>query len=193
MDLTLSFLALSICLTSLVLALAVPNDICASLGSTHAIQNTGCRTKPLNDTLLETHGASFHLAAPPSPTLPDPFSYRIRTSSKSIIYRQLGAELPSFDDVISTLDSAEAEIEREASMHRPIIQQRTWSFGTARLVMKPIARDTMNQAQLLQYLWGLREMGFQYGFWESRLVFFDSAYGMRATGVLESRELSDEA
>ena len=114
-----------------------------------------------------------------SPHLPDPFRYRLPHSSLSLIYSHWGAELPNFDDVITTLDLAEASLESEikgSAGDEPLVVKREWKFGTAKLmVFNAAARDGLTHREALKFLWGMRVAGMVYGFWDCRIVFSDES------------------
>ena len=81
-----------------------------------------------------------------------------------------GREFPIFDDVIYLLE--EAERDTESSPDEPIPKERSWRYGTARLVVVNASGYNFNHRALLTYLGGLRDVGMVHGFWACNLKFF---------------------
>lgn len=120
------------------------------------------------------------------PKFPDPYFYQRRGQSRAIVFSDWGEELPNFDDVITVLDRAEAELEREP-IHQMIARRRKpWIFQSARLTVEN-RYDSLNVQELLAFLQELRLFGVQYGFWSSEMDFHDSDYTgyKRGKGYLE--------
>ncbi|KAI4275335.1 MAG: hypothetical protein L6R38_005890 [Xanthoria sp. 2 TBL-2021] len=108
----------------------------------------------------------------------DPFPYRIPGTSQTIIFSKWGDELPDFDDVISALDKAEADLELELKNRGYddfIGKIRGWNFESAHIVIRnDMGSDGMNHRQLLSFLNGLRLFGQQYGFWKCDMELYDA-------------------
>lgn len=121
----------------------------------------------------------------------DPLRYRIPRSGQTIIFSHWGDELPNFDDVISALDKAEAELEGEVQRRgydENMGKIRGWNFQTAHVVMRnDKGPDGMNHRELLSFLNGLRLFGQQYGFWTCEMELYNERYTQRTRGrgVLE--------
>lgn len=106
--------------------------------------------------------------------------------------------MPNFDDVVDLLENAERDLEHElgpGGHDQPIAKVRTWRFGTAHLWIRNLD-EYLDHRDLLAFLGGIRESGFEFGFWEGRLAFYDNVFTAieRGTGVLSRRadEESDE-
>ena len=116
----------------------------------------------------------------PEAKLPDPFRYRIPRSTKSLIFSHYGEELTHFDDVVDMIDQAEDQLTNEIK-HRgwdePIAKIRGWNLHTARLqVFNNAGGDGVTHKELVQFLWGLRESGMEFGFWNCDIEFYDSRF-----------------
>lgn len=103
------------------------------------------------------------------------------------MFSEWGAEFPIFDDVIDMLEEAEQDLLSELkgqSGDEPIAKERSWKFGTARLVVvNGDGAAGMHQRELLAFLGGLREVGMQHGFWRCNLRFLDSARTVRTRAI----------
>ncbi|KAL8727217.1 MAG: hypothetical protein Q9166_006181 [cf. Caloplaca sp. 2 TL-2023] len=156
----------------------------------------GSETASLDTRANNVTDPGFSLTA--RPHFQDPYIYHIPPQpkwprgGKSIIFSQWDTELPNFDDVISVLDKAETELEREIKNKGwdpgAIEPRRGWNDRTAHLVVVNAQGIVgMDHHELLVYLDGLRQFGFQYGFWTAQMEFYDSTYAIdtRGRGYLE--------
>lgn len=85
------------------------------------------------------------------------------------------------------IDNAEAELTNELK-HKagdaPLPRQRGWNFGTARLqVFNDEKERGLDHRSMLQFLWGLRLSGMEYGFWGCGIEFYDSDYTVSRRGL----------
>ncbi|KAL8783585.1 MAG: hypothetical protein Q9213_004514 [Squamulea squamosa] len=116
----------------------------------------------------------------------DPFPYGIPGTSQTIIFSRWGDELPNHDDVISLLDNAEHDIEREIEYRgwdEPMAKIQGWNFQTARLVItNDEEEDGVTHKQLLSFLNGLRLFGQQFGFWKCDMELYDSRFSAFTRG-----------
>lgn len=121
--------------------------------------------------------------------LPVGYKFHLKRRQAYLEFFQWGQELPIFDDVISMLDIAEADLESEFYLDDPPIQQRrTWKYQTAHLVItNDLGADGLNHKALLEYLDGLRKFGFVHGFWNSEFDFYDKKFylDLRGKGRLD--------
>ena len=85
------------------------------------------------------------------------------------------------------IDNAEADLTNELKhkgWDEPLPKQRGWNFGTARLQVYNDEREKgLDHRSMLRFLWGLRESGMEYWFWECGIEFFDSAFTVDRRGI----------
>ncbi|KAL8874272.1 MAG: hypothetical protein Q9198_006910, partial [Flavoplaca austrocitrina] len=120
----------------------------------------------------------------------DPFHFHIPRTTQTIIFTRWGDEL-NHDDVISVIEKAEEDVERELKNrgHDDFIGKiRGWNFYSAHLVIRnDKGSDGMDHRDLLSYLKGLRLFGETYGFWKCEMELYDTGYtvNVRGHGTLE--------
>ncbi|KAL8715731.1 MAG: hypothetical protein Q9220_000398 [cf. Caloplaca sp. 1 TL-2023] len=101
-----------------------------------------------------------NLSLPAGPDLPDPFIWKCPgTSGYNIRFLNWGVQFPLFDDVISVIDMAESDLEKELKVADEVIKnRRDWSFGTAGLNIN--TRDSEGRmfikSRMVAWLKGLR-------------------------------------
>ena len=95
--------------------------------------------------------------------------------------------MAKFDDVFDLLQIVIEELERVPESTRPIAPS-SWEFHSARFeIENPLGVLTHRQAMM--FLWGLQQSGFEVGYWEGYMAFYDSAMTetRRGTGFLGHR------
>ncbi|KAI4191177.1 MAG: hypothetical protein L6R41_000314 [Letrouitia leprolyta] len=120
---------------------------------------------------------------------PERYRYRLPRSAKSIEFSSWGAEFPIFDDVADMLDKAENDLTEDIKAQgwdRPIRRIRTWTFESARLVVRnDEGGNGVNHRDLITFLRGLGDFGMVHGFWACKMVFWDTYYSVDRRGVAE--------
>lgn len=122
-----------------------------------------------------------------------PAEFSIFKTGKKLLFSEIGPEL-HFDDVVDMIDKVEDELEQELKTQAgdfDIQKTRGWNLETARLsVSNPNKYDGLTHRSLLQFLKGLREVGFLYGFFEAKIVFYDDwqTISIKGTGMLETNK-----
>ena len=96
--------------------------------------------------------------------------------SKRLVFSNYGPEL-NFDDANDMLENAIEELGKEIKVEGPskyIAKTRGWNLETAHIsVSNPSKYDGLDLRSLYQFLTGLKEWGWLFGFWEVNVDFWD--------------------